>query len=104
MFAGISEITSNMSSTSDGKSVKVDCSATGKPAPVFSWNSSAEELSKYVINNFTVENEDGSISTTSQVQLPLTKFHKDEVKCVGQSGSLSRSKIIYWETEEDSGM
>ncbi|XP_062866763.1 OX-2 membrane glycoprotein-like [Trichomycterus rosablanca] len=97
---GISEITSNISYKE--KDVTAYCSATGNPVPVFTWNSSKEELSQYVTNNFTVKNEDGTTKTTSELRLPLEKFHKDYVECVGQSGSLTSSKIMYLDTGKDS--
>ncbi|MCJ8747770.1 hypothetical protein PDJAM_G00157260 [Pangasius djambal] len=91
---GLSEITSQPPGKPKEKDTVVSCSATGKPAPAFTWWSGEKELSEYVSKTLTVQNGDGTVTTTSNLTIPQSQFSGKYVKCVAKSGSIERSENI----------
>ncbi|CAM4500693.1 unnamed protein product [Leuciscus chuanchicus] len=88
---GISEIKVevNPSPTSDSD-VVISCTATGKPTPTIQWKSSETELNFFRTNNFTNLNEDRSTTITSNITIPLSRFHGKYVECLAQSDSVEK--------------
>ncbi|XP_046693810.1 OX-2 membrane glycoprotein-like isoform X1 [Silurus meridionalis] len=94
---GLSEITSQLVSKPQEKDATISCSATGKPAPVISWWSGEEELNNSLSE--TVQNEDSSETTTSNLKISQSQFSGKDVKCVAKSGSIEWSEVIIVEKQ-----
>ncbi|TSK17765.1 Mitochondrial pyruvate carrier 2 [Bagarius yarrelli] len=98
---GLSEITPQIQDKPKEKNAVVSCSATGKPTPVFSWWSGGKELSDYLSETFTVQNEDGSVTSTSNLTIPYAEFSGKYVKCWAKSGSKERTANVNVEKQTD---
>lgn len=89
-FKGITYVNTTVQqipSTGPEADVVVNCSATGKPAPVIRWNTSAtlESLSMEP-NDWTVLNEDQTFTTMSSLTLRLSPHLGEYVYCLVNQG------------------
>lgn len=69
---------------------------------MISWWSEENEPSNYSSNTDTEQNEDGTVTTTSNLTIPQSQFSK-KVKCVAKSGSIEWSENISVEKQMDGG-
>uniref|UniRef100_A0A3B3WRP0 Ig-like domain-containing protein n=1 Tax=Poecilia mexicana TaxID=48701 RepID=A0A3B3WRP0_9TELE len=89
---GISEMHKKNSSASSSdhkdREEKLSCSATGKPAPKISWNTS--KLKYTDAPPTTVINSDGSITTSSNITVQVPTDWTGHVYCVVNQGLLGQ--------------
>ncbi|XP_027867255.1 OX-2 membrane glycoprotein-like isoform X2 [Xiphophorus couchianus] len=85
---GISETHKRNSSTSssapNGRKEELSCSATGKPAPKISWNTS--NLARIDAPPTTVSNSDGTFTTSSNITVQMPTDWRGHVYCVVNQG------------------
>ncbi|XP_060754589.1 OX-2 membrane glycoprotein-like isoform X2 [Neoarius graeffei] len=94
---GLSGITLQLPNKPKEKNTVVSCSATGKPRPVITWRSGEEQLSNDLSESSTVQNEDSTATTTSNLTIPQSQYSGKYVTCVAKSGSIERTKNIILE-------
>ncbi|XP_005810034.2 OX-2 membrane glycoprotein-like isoform X1 [Xiphophorus maculatus] len=85
---GISEThkrnSSASSSAPNGRKEELSCSATGKPAPKISWNTS--NLARIDAPPTTVSNSDGTFTTSSNITVQMPTDWRGHVYCVVNQG------------------